>query len=234
VYAGCTLLLAPVPALAHPNDARATRAYLRARETYVSDEAAGLDASIGAIDADEQELAGACPFALTYAPRDAAFEELGDEARTTLLDAGAAITHGARLAFARALDRIRWGDPRLTRLARRLAAEELTPATIVPSDVCADIRAWEASAYTTLPQSTSEFLARSGRGEPGSLASLLLLFEEPPDVKIARLLRRLESPREIRMALRIERQEQETSIELGTASRTAAARLAAAVGITAL
>ncbi len=234
VCAVCTLLSAPALAAAHPDDARATRAYLRASETYARDAAAALDASVSAIDTREREIATACPFALTYAPRDAAFEEIGEEAKLTLLDVGAASTRAARLAYAHALDRLRWSDQQLTRLVHERAAEELAPATIALPDVCADIDAWKASAYATLPQSTSEFLARSGRSESGSLASLLALLEEPHKTKLARMLGRFENRREARSATMIERQEERTSSEVGRASRTAAQTLAAWLGITAL
>jgi hypothetical protein len=234
VCAGCTLLPAPALAVVHPDDARATRAYLRAGQTYARNAAAKLDASVGAIETREREIAAGCPFALTYAPRDAAFEEIGEEAKQTLLDAGAASTRAARLAYARALDRLDWSEPRLTRLVHERAAEELAPATIALPDVCADIEAWKASAYAIVPQSTSEFLARSGKSESGPLASLLLLFEEPRKTKIARLLRRFESAREARRAMLIERQEEHTSSEVGRAGKAAAQTLAAWLGITAL
>jgi len=234
VCAGCTLLLAPALAVAHPNNAKATRAYLRASETYARTASAELDASVSAIDARGREIAAECPLALTYAPRDAAFEEIGEEAKETLLDAGAASTRAARLAFAHALDRLRWSDPQLTRLVHQQAGEEIASATISLPDVCADIDAWKASAYATLPQSTSEFLAHSGKNELGPLGSLLLLFEEPHKAKVARLLEGFENPREKRTARRIERQEQRTSSQLSAASKAAAVRLAAALGITAL
>src|SRR5580698_5606685 len=72
------------------DDAAATLAYLRASEVYASGASAEIGASVAMTAARAGEIAGECPFALTYAPRDMAFGELGEEASTTLFYAGVA------------------------------------------------------------------------------------------------------------------------------------------------
>lgn len=217
------------------NDAAATRAYLRADGAYARSVSAAVGASVAAIEARGSAIGAECPASLTYAPRDEAFEEIGEEARKTLLDAGTELTRSARQRFARAVSRLRWSDGRITRLTREQAAEELAPAMIALPDVCADIDAWKASAYATLPQSAESFLADAGKSESGSgLARLLALLEGPRQAKIARLLRPFENRDELRAAKRIEQQEEQTSSRLGTAGRAAGVRLAAELGITAL
>jgi hypothetical protein len=230
--AGCALLLAPALSFAHPDDTRATRAYLRASGALAKRSATELRASATALEARAEAIAAECPAALTYAPRDAALDEIGEEAHQTLLDAGAEQTLGARRAFAHAVERLRWSSRRLTRLVHEHAAEELAPATAALPHVCADIDAWQASAYATVPQSTTAFLGH-GNGEPTSaLGRLLALFVHKPTV--GGLLRQFENARETRIARRIEREEQQTSSVLTATSSAAAAKLAAMFGISAL
>jgi hypothetical protein len=243
----CANMLGPTPALARAGvarttgdarttrDVRATRAYLRAAAAYARSNSAAVGASVAAIAARGSAIAGECPSSLTYAPRDEAFEELGEEAHKTLLDAGTEPTRAARQRFAHAVGKLKWSDRHLTRLVREQAAEELAPATIALPNVCADIAAWKASAYATLPPSTERFLGPGGKGVLGSLLeSLLVLFETPRQIVIARLLRPFEDRRELLAATRIEAQEAQVSRELGSADRTAGVALAAELGVTAL
>lgn len=158
----------PAPAFAAGRmDAVATQAYLRASAAYTLGASAELGASVAAIEARANEIAGECPSILTYAPRDAAFGEIGEEASATLFYAGLAPTSATTLSFARAIGRLSWSDRRLTRLVRGQAAEEAAFVALAQPDVCVDIEAWKASAYAALPQSTTGFLARLEAIESG-------------------------------------------------------------------
>lgn len=235
--AGCALLLAPALALARPNDRRATRGYLRAAAAYTRSISAALGASVAAIETRGSAIGSECPSSLTYAPRDEAFEEIGEEAHKTLIDAGAEQTLTARRTFARAVSRLRWSDPRLAMLVREQAAEELAPATTALPNVCADIAAWKTNAYAALPQSAEHFLAHSGRSESASSALGLLLIAllgESRAVHIARLLMPFETRREQRTARHIDAEEAQVSARLRTVSRAVGVKLAAELGITAL
>ncbi len=67
------------------------------------------------------------PAALTYAPRDGAFGEIGEEMRTTLYYAGDAPDGAAKLALPRAVGRLRWSNRRLTELVRHRRPRKTRP-----------------------------------------------------------------------------------------------------------
>ena len=220
----------PAHALAsvRADNAAATRAYLGAAVAYERGAYAEVGVSVAAIEARASEIGGECPSALTYAPRDAAFGEIGEEASMTLFYAGVAPMRATRLGFARSVGRLSWSDRRLMRLVRAQAAEEVAVVAVALSDVCADIQAWKASAYAVLPQSASGFLARVAAIESGSFVGR---SEESREAAIMRLLRPYEGPGERRTAKRIERREQRTDRKLGVAAEAARAKLAAALGV---
>lgn len=196
---------APALAAGRANDAAATQAYLRASEAYARGASAAVGATVTAIDARASEIAGECPSALTYAPRDTAFGEIGEEASATLFYAGLAPMSATTLSFARAIGRLSWSDRRLTRLVRGQAAEEAAFVALAQPDLCADIEAWKASAYAALPQSTTGFLARSEALESGGYVGS---SEESREAAILRLLKPYEGPGERRALRQVERQEE--------------------------
>ncbi len=229
--AGSLCVSAPALAVGRRDDAAATRAYLRASAAYARGVSADLGASVAAIEARASGIAGECPSALTYAPRDAAFGEIGEEASMTLFYAGLAPMSATTLGFARAIGRLSWSDHRLTRLVRGQAAEEASLVALAQPDVCADIEVWRASAYAALPQSATGFLARSEAIESeGYVGS----SEESREAAILRLLEPYEGPGERRALRRIERQEERTYKTLRAARKAAGARLAAALGVSTL
>ncbi len=231
---GCAGLLcvsAPALAAGRADDTAATRAYLRASEAYARGVSAAVGASVTAIAARANGIAGECPSALTYAPRDVAFGEIGEEMSVALFYAGVAPTRTTRLGFARAVGGLSWSDRRLTRLVRALAAEEVAIVAVALPDVCADIGAWKASAYAALPRSTTGFLVRVAAVESGSYVGP---SEESREAAIGRLLAPYEGPGVTRKAKRLERQEQRTGRMLGVAAEAARARLAAALGVSGL
>jgi hypothetical protein len=96
--------------------------------------------SIAAIEARANEMAGECPSALTYAPRDAALGELGEEASKSTFFASVAPLRSALLLQARAIEHLTWSDHELTRLVHIEAAEERSLASLTFPDVCAIAR----------------------------------------------------------------------------------------------
>jgi hypothetical protein len=227
----CVCLSTPALAAARIDDAAATRAYLRASDAYERSAIAEVAARVAATEVRANEIAGRCPSALTYAPRDEAFGELGEEASSTVFWAGAASMRSTGLRLADAIAHLRWSDRRLTRLVHTEVTEEHAAATIVLPDVCADIAAWKASAYATLPQSSTQFLARAGAVESLSFVGFT---EESRETLIMRLLRRFEGPVERRAAKRIERLEAQIGKRVGAASVAARTKLAAGLGVSTL
>jgi hypothetical protein len=209
-------------------DVVATRAYLRASEVYVQAEYPGAEARVAAIEARGSEVAGACPSALAYAPRDTAFEELGEELGTSDWYAGVASVRSVTLRVADAIGHLRWSDRQLTRLVHAEAAEERADVGLVLPDVCGQIAAWKASAYTTLPVSVIEFLTHVEAIESGSTIGP---SEESREALIMHLLRRYEDTNERQLAERIERLEARAHKRLVAGATTAGSKLAEAMGI---
>lgn len=229
--AACACLSTPAVAAARIDNQASTRAYLRASEAYERSATTEVAARVAAIEARASGIAGGCPAALTYAPRDEAFEELGREASATALWAGAASVRSTGLRLADAIAHLRWSDGRLTRLVHAEAAEEQMIAATTLPDVCADIAAWKASAYAALPQSAVRFLARSQAIE---FLSFVGFTEQPRETLILRLLRRFERPAETRVVKRLEHLEAQVGKRVQAAMVTARAKLAAGLGVPAL
>jgi hypothetical protein len=228
---GSLCVSAPALAAGRADDAAATRVYLRASEAYEGSVAMEVAARVAAMAARANEIAGGCPSALSYAPRDEAFGELGEEASLAVFWAGAPSMRSAGLRLAGVVAHLTWSDRRLTRLVHTQAVEEHAAATIVLPDVCADIAVWRAGSYVTLPQSSMRFLARVRAIE--SLA-FVGFSEASREAVIGRLLRRFEGPAERRAAKYIERVEARIFKQLDAAEVAARARLAAGLGVATL
>ena len=211
----------PVPAIAagRAADTAAARAYLSAAATYANAAYPLVGARIAAMEADEREVAAQCPSAFLYAPRDTAFEELGEEMGDAEWYAGGPPVRSATEAFAEATGNLRWSNRRLTRLVRSEAAEERADvALVLPDDVCSSIEAWKTSDYAELPPSVGEFLTHVEQIESGSFGLIM------------HLLRRYEGPAERRAAKHVERLEELAGKRLATASETIWRKLEAAMG----
>jgi hypothetical protein len=214
----------PVPAVAagRAADAAAARAYLSAAATYANAAHHLVAARIAAMEADEREVAAQCPSAFLYAPRDTAFEELGEEIGEAEWYAGAAPVRSVTEAFARAIGNLSWSNRRLTRLVRSEAAGERANAAVVVPDVCSSIEAWKMSDCAELPPSVSEFLTHVEQIESGSFGLAM------------HLLRRYEGPAERRIAKHVVRLEALVGKRLAVASDAIWRKLEVAMGVSEL
>lgn len=222
-----TTSLAAVPT----RDATATGAYLRAQKADELDASAQLTASVADIEARAGEIAGECPAALAYAPRDEAFGLFSEEITTVLAYAGAVPDRSALLRTSKAIGHLKWSNSRLTRLVHHLAAEESGDATIALPDVCAEIAAWKASAYVALPESASRFLALSETIESEALVGP---SEERREAAILRMLKPYESPADRRIAEHVNRLETQLRSRVSSAISAEKAKLGAKLGASTL
>jgi hypothetical protein len=229
--AACACVSTPAVAATRVDNHAATRAYLRASEAWERSATAELAARVAAMEARASEIAGECPSALTYAPRDEAFGEFGEEVSTAVFWAGAASMRSTGLRLVDAIAHLRWSDRKLTRLVHAETMEERMIAATALPDVCADLAAWKASAYAALPQSSTRFLTRVRASESLSFVGFT---EESREALILRLLRRFEGPAERRTAKRIERFEAQIDKRLEAAAVAADAKLTTGLGASAL
>jgi hypothetical protein len=224
-------LLTPSLATAGGRDAAATRAYLRAGNAY--ERSVSREAPVGeaALAASVSQIAGGCPAALTYAPRDEAFGGIDREIYATLAHAywlGTPTLRAASLLFAGEIAHLRWSDRRLTRLVHAEAAEESADTTIVLPEVCADIAAWKGSSYATLPPGAMRFLARMRRIEALSFVGFT---EESREAIIQRLLRRFEPAKERAQAKRLAKLAVSVDARAAAVNASARKKLATALGV---
>lgn len=214
----------PVPAIAagRAADAAAARAYLSAAATYANAAYHLVGASIAAMEADEREVAAQCPSAFLYAPRDTAFEELGEEMGDAEWYAGGAPVRSVTEAFAQAIGNLSWSNRRLTRLVRSEAAEERADVALVLPDVCSSIEAWKTGDYAELPPSVGEFLTHVEQTESGSFGLVM------------HLLRRYEGPAERRAVKHVARLDALAGKCLAAASDAIWRKLEVAMGVSEL
>jgi hypothetical protein len=214
----------PVPAIAAGRavDAVPTRAYLSAAASYAEGAYPLVGARITVMEGDEREVAAQCPSAFLYAPRDTAFEELGEEMGDAEWYAGVAPVRSVTEAFAQAIGNLSWSNRRLTRLVRSEAAEERAELALVLPDVCSSIEAWKAGDYAESPPSVGEFLTHVERVESASFGLIM------------HLLRGYEGPAERRAAEHILRLEALIDKRLATASDAIWRKLEAAMGVSEL
>lgn len=226
----CACVPASALAAARSSNTTATRAYLRIVAEQQRVESSDVGMGVAAVQALERQVAGECPGALAYAPRDVAYEELGEEVAYALSIAvdDALVPQAQALDLARALDALSWSNRRLTRLVGDREAEERAYATDTPPNLCAQIAAWRESAYAALPESSSRFLTEMGASEPELFVGPR---EEPRGKVIARLLKAYERPAERRLAKGTVDLERRVDSRLNAAIYSAERQLAAALGV---
>jgi hypothetical protein len=157
----------PAAARVSASDAVATHAYLEA--TIALQRAPGVtdSAELQAIGALEAQVKSECPDVLAGAPPHVKGEktsqseaEISSELLSAVLGAAEHIQYPADERFAKTVRRLHWSNLRLTRLLRSLALEQAEQSAIPPPDLCADLKSWVASGYTTVSAGTKVFLHR--------------------------------------------------------------------------
>jgi hypothetical protein len=174
------------------------------------------------MELDEREVAAQCPSAFVFAPRDTAFEELGEEMDDAQWYAGAVPVRSLAAAFGQAISNLSWSNHRLTRLVRSEAAEERAYVALVLPDVCSPIEAWKASDYSELSPSVGDFITHVEQIESASFGLIM------------HLLRRYEGAAERRVAEHVGRLEALAGKRLATASESTWRKLEAAMGVSEL
>jgi hypothetical protein len=177
-----------VPAVARvtASDAAATHAYLEARIVLQRAEVASEPTELQAIGALEAQVKTECLGVLAGAPPHVKGEktnesehEVSDEMLSAGFGAAEHVGHPADARFARTVRRLRWSNPRLTKLLRSLAIEQAEQSAIPPPELCPDMKSWVASGYTTVSTSTKQFLHRH------SVVSSITQIESEPHEPVA-------------------------------------------------
>lgn len=177
------LVVVPFTALAGQQDLAATRAYIQADYTLVHTARINLATSEAALHKLRRQIGGECPKAAAGSPQNRDSEQLSNELVGAMTVAAIRPDVQAVAGFARAVTRLHWSNGALTRKVSTYAARLRTLSLLPAPNVCADVRAWVASRYQTLPASNISFDSRYYKVEVavGEVPARLLAPSEQPD-----------------------------------------------------
>jgi hypothetical protein len=141
------------PARAGASDASATHAYIQADLALARAGVAGIGRAQARIHAYNKELAAQCPGVGRGAPQT----EEGQTMSAEVVAALWSLAYGANArpinAFLAKVSRLRWSNNAITRAAKSFARSWHELATLPLPPLCADIAAWKANGFQTIPPS---------------------------------------------------------------------------------
>lgn len=148
--------LLPSPALA-ASDAATTETYLRANYALVSAGHQLTPTARARIRTLRERLRSECAGIVKGSPQNEDSEKLTWEAIGAMTIAGYTPGASAAAKFSRTVSRLRWSSAALTNAVHTYARQGLAEVRTPMPNLCADLSAWKASGYTTLPQTTVQF-----------------------------------------------------------------------------
>lgn len=192
--AAAALLLAPAACSAASADAAAAQKYIQANYALVQAGSSHLGAARTALRAVRSRIEGECPRAAAESPQNPDSTQLSNEIIGAMVTSAYRTDVPAGESFVRAASTLRWSNHRVTSTIQSYVSKLKVLIGLQPPNVCADVRAWVASGYQTLPASTVRFDAQFmpnwvAIGElPGSLAP----YERPSEKTLLRRTTALE------------------------------------------
>jgi hypothetical protein len=158
--ASIAVALAAPGAHAADADASATSAYLQADYDLVragTSKTRQVESTLrGVLSRVRRE----CPNAAEHSPQNAQSTELSNEVIGAMVTAVVHLDLPAGRAFVKRVVRLRWSSRSLTRQVHEYAGDVRTLIGLGEPNVCADVRAWVAGGYATLPATTIAFAPR--------------------------------------------------------------------------
>jgi hypothetical protein len=189
------LLSARAPARAR--DAAATRAYIQADYQLARFAHAHFAASQAAIRALVKRTVGECPLAGEGSYVNHAANEVGEEIVGTIVVTAEQPDIAAVHAFVGAAQHLRWSSRTLTRAVRAYVGKLRNLAALAPADICADVKAYAATGFSTEPEATVRFdklyLAADVEAEEVPLR-LLAPSEDAHGAALLRRVKKFEAP----------------------------------------
>jgi hypothetical protein len=152
-----TVAAAPTSALASPRDITATQTYIRANYALVRASAHGIGPSEVVIKSLLRRVREECPGAAAGSLQGEGSDKLGDELQGAMTIAALRPVARAVGAFVHTVAGLHWSNAQLTRTVSAYASKLRTLSSLTAPQVCADVRAWTASSFATIPASTGSF-----------------------------------------------------------------------------
>jgi hypothetical protein len=186
--------IAPASALADAANATATQTYLRANYTL-------MRYFTSHIPAARAELAGVlagvrreCPSVAAGSPQNVDSEQLSNEVIGTMVTTVVQHSLPPIQTAIRAAKRLRWSNVALTRAIQAYVVKGEVLTSLSVPHLCADVKAWVAGDYATLPAGTTSFAPRfmSVWVAPGYLPAALSAYETAGDRALAHRTAQLE------------------------------------------
>jgi hypothetical protein len=151
------VLAGPSTAALASGDATATSRYIAANYTLVRTARSYLRRAEAAPLKVLAQVTHDCPRAAAGSPQDPQSTELSNEVIGAMVIAAYHLNVPGLRRFVSQTSHLHWSSARLTSTVRGYAAKIKVLADLAPPNLCADIHAWAASGYKTLPGSTIRF-----------------------------------------------------------------------------
>jgi len=174
--------IAPSAALAAPQDVASTHAYIVASYNLLHTAVttwSKVEAGIRQLDA---KFHAECPDAGTGSPQNEEGQALSTEAAGALWASGYQTDARIVRAYVKAIGRLKWSNPAITRSDRRLAKSlrEMLALQIPP--LCADIHAWSATGFKSVPADAKQYAQHVAAIEINEIPRRLLApYVQPSD-----------------------------------------------------
>ncbi len=146
--------------LASPADVASTNAYVRANYTLLLAAKSHLRAAENAPGQVLAQVQRECPHAAAESPQNDQSTQMSNEVIGTIVLSAYHLDVPAGNRFVHAVAALRWANKRAGAAASGYASKLNTLAKLAVPHLCADVRAWVASGYKTLPASTVAFDAK--------------------------------------------------------------------------
>jgi hypothetical protein len=160
-----TLAVAPARAPANSQDLAATHSAIVAGYALARAGVATINVAQSRVETFNRKLAVECPGAGSGTPETEASQPMSHEVAAALWSIAYGSAIGPIERFARAMKPLHWTNARINRDAHAFIANLTALATIPLPDLCADLRAWTASGFTTVPRNVTELDRRVERLE---------------------------------------------------------------------
>ncbi len=159
---GALAILAALPsaALAASNDAASTQAYVQANYALLRAAKAHLKTSEAAPDEILARVRRECPRGAAQSPQDPESTRMSNNVIGAMVLRAGQPDRQAIQTFVRAVGHLRWSNGRLTSTVRTYASKLTTLLALSEPNLCADVRAWAAGGFGTVPANTASFVAK--------------------------------------------------------------------------
>jgi hypothetical protein len=180
--------------VAAADDAASTQAYLQTNYTLMRYFTAHIPAAKAEIASVLAGVRRECPRAAAGSPQDVDSEQLSNEVVGTMVTTVVQDNLPSTLSAIRATEPLRWSNGALTRTIHAYLAKARSLTKLAVPDLCADVKAWAASGFKTLPASTASFDPHflSWWVAPGDQPAALSHYETSQDAPLAHRARKLE------------------------------------------